>query len=331
MLICSSGGHLKEMQIISKALYDIPFFLVTYEEKFKNVSLGEKKSYFIKNFIVDKVASIKVVRIFYLIIQFVYSSIRQLKIILDEQPNVIISTGSEIAISSFFLAKLLNIRTIYIESVSRMHQLSGTGKIVKIMVNQFVVQWDMLAKKASNNLFFGNVLDAISSDNKDRSNNCGYIFVSVGTAPFDRLISDINDLTDEFDYKFVIQTANSKIIPKKNIYANFFDYENMKELMNNCSIVICHSGVGTIMMALESGKPLILYPRKKKNGEVGDDHQVEISEYLVKKERAYLAEDYATLVDSIQAILKMDLPLSSPNSSNEFISGVRNILLGNVD
>lgn len=70
-----------------------------------------------------------------------------LKILLKEKPKLIVSTGSEIAIPAFYLAKLLRIRTIFIESWTRVNRPTGTGKTVYPVSNVFLVQWkQMLAK-----------------------------------------------------------------------------------------------------------------------------------------------------------------------------------------
>jgi UDP-N-acetylglucosamine:LPS N-acetylglucosamine transferase len=64
-----------------------------------------------------------------------------------EKPDLIISTGSEIAIPSYILARFMRIKTIYIESWSRVKTGSGTGRILYYISNVFLVQWPDLLKK----------------------------------------------------------------------------------------------------------------------------------------------------------------------------------------
>lgn len=66
------------------------------------------------------------------------------RILLKEKPKLIVSTGSEIAIPAFYLAKLLRIKTIFIETWTRLIEPSGTGKVVYPVADVFLVQWERL-------------------------------------------------------------------------------------------------------------------------------------------------------------------------------------------
>jgi len=50
------------------------------------------------------------------------------------------------------------------------------------------------------------------------------------------------------------------------------------EHFRNASAIISHAGMGTIAMALDHGKSLLVVPRRKKYKEVVNDHQVELAE-----------------------------------------------------
>lgn len=75
------------------------------------------------------------------------ASASTLRILLKEKPKLIVSTGSEIAIPAFYLAKILRIKTIFIESWTRVDRPTGTGKIVYPVSDIFLVQWERLLKK----------------------------------------------------------------------------------------------------------------------------------------------------------------------------------------
>ena len=67
-----------------------------------------------------------------------------LRAFIVERPNVVVSTGSEIAIPVFYLARLLRCRLIFIESWCRVRTPSGTGKLVQPIVDELFVQWPSL-------------------------------------------------------------------------------------------------------------------------------------------------------------------------------------------
>ncbi|AFV24615.1 capsular polysaccharide biosynthesis protein [Methanolobus psychrophilus R15] len=81
------------------------------------------------------------------------------KILLKEKPNIIISTGSEIAIPVFYMGKLLGIRTMFIESLCRVKEPSLSGRIVYPVSDVFLVQWEQLLSKFGKKAqYWGNVL-----------------------------------------------------------------------------------------------------------------------------------------------------------------------------
>ena len=88
-----------------------------------------------------------------------YTFLLTIKILLVERPKLIVSTGSEIAIPAFYLAKLLRIKTIFIESWTRVDRPTGTGKIVYPVSDVFLVQWErLLAKYGSKARYEGAIL-----------------------------------------------------------------------------------------------------------------------------------------------------------------------------
>ena len=75
------------------------------------------------------------------------ASLSILRVLLKEKPKLIVSTGSEIAIPAFYLARLLGIKTIFIETWTRVIQPSGTGRLVYPVSDIFLVQWERLLGK----------------------------------------------------------------------------------------------------------------------------------------------------------------------------------------
>lgn len=86
-----------------------------------------------------------------------YSSYHILKKI---RPTSVIVVASSIAMPVFIMAKLMNIKTIFIESITRVHQLSTTGKLILNLnlANRFYIQWPELAKQQPKAIYKGTVL-----------------------------------------------------------------------------------------------------------------------------------------------------------------------------
>lgn len=59
------------------------------------------------------------------------------KVVNIERPDVIISTGASIAINFALVSKLLGVKFVFIESISRSKELSLSGKIVYFLQMSF--------------------------------------------------------------------------------------------------------------------------------------------------------------------------------------------------
>jgi beta-1,4-N-acetylglucosaminyltransferase len=77
------------------------------------------------------------------------------RILSESQPDLILSTGASIAINVCLMAKLLGIRFIFIESISRPDCLSVSGRFVYWMCDEFYVQWPQLCRKYRKAIFKG--------------------------------------------------------------------------------------------------------------------------------------------------------------------------------
>jgi UDP-N-acetylglucosamine transferase subunit ALG13 len=101
------------------------------------------------------------------------------------------------------------------------------------------------------------------------------VFVVTGTqAPFDRLLSIIDKWAVNQDtYSIIAQTANSEINFKNMICLDYLEPDIFNEYFNNADVIIGHSGMGTIIKALENKKKLVVFPRLVKYNEHRNDHQ----------------------------------------------------------
>jgi beta-1,4-N-acetylglucosaminyltransferase len=155
-LVCSQGGHLTEILELMDAFKGHDIFLVTHDEKFTHLISGiyDIRTYLIRDLLV-KSLNLKLLRI---IGNVLIISMHDLKIFLSERPDVIVSTGSEIAIPMAYLAKVCGKKVIFIESLCRVHDLSLTGKLIYPIADLFFVQWENLKYKYKKSLYEGRVL-----------------------------------------------------------------------------------------------------------------------------------------------------------------------------
>ena len=130
-LVCSHGGHLTEILQLKEAFEEHETFFITYNSP-RTRELERK--YLLRNIGKNPLL-------------MACAFVATFRILLKERPKLIVSTGSEIAIPAFYLAKLFRIKTIFIESWTRVVQPSGTGRIVYPVSDIFLVQWERLLAK----------------------------------------------------------------------------------------------------------------------------------------------------------------------------------------
>jgi len=91
---------------------------------------------------------------------------RILGILLRERPGLVISTGAGIAVPGFIAAKLLGIRTIYVETIARVESLSLAGRICYRLANLFLVQHARLAGRLPNAVYVGSLNTFLDADSQ---------------------------------------------------------------------------------------------------------------------------------------------------------------------
>ncbi len=127
-LVCSHGGHLTQMNMLTLVLEGHECFWVTYRCVRTEAMVAHERVHLLTNIGTNPV-------------RMALAFFQALWILLKERPNVIISTGAEIAIPFSWVGKLLGARVVYIETWSRVHTRSGTGPIVYPVTDLFLVQW----------------------------------------------------------------------------------------------------------------------------------------------------------------------------------------------
>lgn len=74
------------------------------------------------------------------------ASIGAFKVLWNVKPQVIVGAGPSMCIPLFWLAKIMGIKTIFIESWVRVHHKSHAGRLVYPVSDLFLVQWQSMKK-----------------------------------------------------------------------------------------------------------------------------------------------------------------------------------------
>jgi UDP-N-acetylglucosamine:LPS N-acetylglucosamine transferase len=145
-LVCTQGGHLTETLQVLDAFEGHEIFFVTHYSTRDDEARAIAPAYFCAN-----IGERPLV--------FLRTILWALRLLLHERPQVIFSTGSEIALPFFFWGRLLGIKTIFLESWCRVEGLSRTGKLAYPLVDEFWVQWPQLLQICGSKArYFGGVI-----------------------------------------------------------------------------------------------------------------------------------------------------------------------------
>ena len=130
------------------------------------------------------------------------------------------------------------------------------------------------------------------------------IFIILGTQKFqlNRLLKEVDNLceTKQIQEEVFAQIGHSDYKPKHYEYVDFLERDAFEEKIKESSLVITHSGVGSIITSIQSGKPVIVYPRLSKYKEHVDDHQLEIAEAFAKKNYVLCCDENDSLIEMIK-------------------------------
>jgi len=127
-IITSKGGHFVAIKQLLRLFNKYPHFWVTFK--------GEDTKEYLKN-------EIKYYGYFpesRNVINAIKNTFLAIKILTQEKPNVLISSGAGIAVPFFIVGKLLRIKLIFIETYDYVRYPSLTGKILYNIVDLFLVQ-----------------------------------------------------------------------------------------------------------------------------------------------------------------------------------------------
>lgn len=156
------------------------------------------------------------------------------------------------------------------------------------------------------------------------------IFVSVGTQlPFDRLIKAMDEwaaCNRAFDV--FAQIGESQCPPNNMLFEKSLSISEYTRYFNDASLIISHAGMGTIITALESRKPLIIMPREFSRGEHRNDHQIATAEKFSHFELIHVVHDAQSLFDTIDSKMKCADTTRSPKLevSGRLIKAIESVI-----
>lgn len=129
LLVACSGGHLLQMIALKPAWEDLETQWVTLEAADSKYLLDSAEVVFARGPVARNLPN------FFRNLSAARRTIREF------QPDVILSTGAALAVPYFIVGRLLGVRTVYVESFTRVNRPSLSGRMVYPLASVFFVQW----------------------------------------------------------------------------------------------------------------------------------------------------------------------------------------------
>lgn len=155
------------------------------------------------------------------------------------------------------------------------------------------------------------------------------IFVTVGTElAFDRLVRPIDEWAGRNKRADVFaQIGPTEWRPRYIQWANFIDASDCRKRIAEATVVIAHAGMGTILIARELGKPILVMPRRAQWHEHRTDHQLgTVRELAARKAIVPVMDEHelAAMLDKLDNLVSADH--ISPHAPGDFLDKIRSFI-----
>ncbi|MGE0622621.1 MAG: glycosyltransferase [Pseudomonadales bacterium] len=161
------------------------------------------------------------------------------------------------------------------------------------------------------------------------------ILVTVGgQMPFDRLVREVDDWckSEPVHPDVFFQIGKAEYVPSTGRWVDYLKTSEFNELVKDSSAIVSHAGMGSILTALEAGKPILVLPRLGCLGETRNDHQVATANALRKIGGIHVAMDETELRCKLSRIRDIQPGVSiSASASDTLLSTIAGFIHGTTD
>ena len=148
------------------------------------------------------------------------------------------------------------------------------------------------------------------------------ILITLGTQDksFERLLKAVDKEIEngKIKEKVIAQIGTTKYESKNMELFDLIPREKFDDLIEECSLLITHGGVGSILTGVTKGKKVMAAARLSKYGEHVNDHQTQIVEMFAKEKYILELKDFSKLGKLIEK--------SKSFKPKKFVSNTQNLI-----
>lgn len=211
--------------------------------------------------------------------QAVLAQVPALNILRSGGYSDVISTGSAIAVPFLAAARMLGIRSHYVESAARSEGPSLSGRMVSRAPRLFLyTQYPTWAEGKWQ--YRGSVFDRyVLAANPKTFSAARRVVVTLGTMrtySFRRAVDAVRrhlPAVTAPDVEVLWQVGETPVGDLPIDGKRLVPAEELKVAIREADLVIAHAGIGSCLQILDAGRAPVLLPRREAHGEHVDDHQ----------------------------------------------------------
>jgi len=216
-----------------------------------------------------------------------------------ERIDHVYSTGAQMALSAMLAAKTFRVPFSYIESGTRVRELSATGRLLaRVPGIARYVQYPFAADARWR--YALSVFEGFRVEPAEPRRGTPRVVVTVGGNAhygFDRLVRSLHAVIPA-DWSVLWQVGPSDVSDLGIETVASLPNEELRREIADADLVISHAGTGSILTALQLGKRPIVVPRRAAHGEHVDGHQNDLAAFVASEGLALVREaDEITLDD----------------------------------
>jgi len=155
------------------------------------------------------------------------------------------------------------------------------------------------------------------------------IFITVGTQlPFDRMVRAVDEWAGRSGRRDVFGQIGPSSYRAHHIQTvQFLGADECRQRLEQADVVVAHAGMGSVISALELGKPIVVMPRRAEFGEHRNDHQLATARWLSSNDRIATAFDDGELCRKLEQLVRLrgSTPIAS-HASPELIRSIQDFI-----
>jgi len=156
------------------------------------------------------------------------------------------------------------------------------------------------------------------------------VFVTVGSMlPFDRLVAAMDAWAAAHpEAEVFAQIGDGGTQPAHMPWASMLTPSDFRRRCASSDVIVSHAGMGTILSAAESGRPLLCLPRRPELKEVTSAHQIATARWLRERPGIRVIDDEGELPAALaQVVPAPGSDATRGGADPQLIEAVRGFLL----